>query len=91
MKHQKEISTVSGTQGAFEPLLTIEQASAALGQSHWTLRSLIRAGRIRCVRGISRRILIEPGELRRFVSDARQASASEAPSVTAGPALENNR
>jgi hypothetical protein len=56
-----------------EHLLDIDQASAVLRISHWSLRRAIKLDHLRCLR-IGRRILIEPSELRRVVAVARKAA-----------------
>jgi len=53
-----------------EPLLKLEEASALLRRSHWTLRRDIKAGRLRCVR-LGRRLLIERAEVRRLIAAGR--------------------
>ena len=61
-----------------EALLDIRRAAEILSLSHWTLRSYLRAGRLRPLR-IGKRVLIEPDELRRFIAGCR---ATGTPSLT---------
>jgi predicted site-specific integrase-resolvase len=56
---------------SLEPLLTLEEAARIIGQTHWTLRRDVRAGKLRCVR-IRRRIMIEQSEIRRIIEDGRR-------------------
>ena len=53
--------------------LGIKDAALAIGLSHWTLRSMIRQGKIGAVR-IGRRVLIEPSELLRVLESGRKAA-----------------
>jgi excisionase family DNA binding protein len=53
------------------PLLQIEDTSAILGLSHWTLRRFVRDGRLRAVR-IGRRLMIEASEVERFIEEGRK-------------------
>ncbi len=54
-----------------EPLLTIEQVAPLLGYTHWSVRQLVKAGKLRCIR-FGQKILLEPSEVRRFLNAARQ-------------------
>jgi excisionase family DNA binding protein len=56
------------SQTSLEPLLSIEEASAILGRSHWTLRKDVSAGLIHCVR-IGRKIMIDASEVRRIIDE----------------------
>lgn len=51
----------------------LKEAALAVGLSHWTLRTFIREGKLRCVR-LGRRVLIEPSELQRLVEEGRKAA-----------------
>ena len=53
-----------------KPLLGIEAAASLLSISPWTVRARIRQGKLKPVR-IGRRVLLEQGEIERFVSEAR--------------------
>jgi excisionase family DNA binding protein len=53
----------------------VKEAAAALGISHWSIRKMIRQGRLRAVR-IGRRVLIEPAELQRLIERGRIGKAS---------------
>ena len=53
-----------------EQLQNIESAAKALSLNPWTIRAYIRQGKIRPVR-IGRRVLIEPGEIRRIIDLGR--------------------
>jgi excisionase family DNA binding protein len=48
----------------------VKDAAASLGLSHWTLRAMLRDGRLQGVR-IGRRVLVEPAELERLVRQGR--------------------
>jgi excisionase family DNA binding protein len=50
--------------------ISIRDAAARLGLSHWTLRKFIRSGALPAVR-IGRRLLVEPSALERFVAQGR--------------------
>ena len=50
--------------------MSVKDAAAALGFSHWGIRKFVRQGRLRAVK-IGRRILIELSELERFVAQGR--------------------
>ena len=54
-----------------EPLLTIEQVAPLLSYTHWSVRQLVKTGKLRCIR-FGQKILIEPSEVRRFLNAARQ-------------------
>jgi excisionase family DNA binding protein len=49
----------------------IKEAAAMLSLSRWTIRAMIREGRLPAVR-IGRRVLIERAELERLVEKGRQ-------------------
>jgi excisionase family DNA binding protein len=53
----------------------VKEAAASLGISHWSIRKMIRQGRLRAVR-IGRRVLIEPAELKRLIERGRIGMAS---------------
>ena len=53
-----------------QPLHDIESAAQLLSISPWTVRSYIRQGKLSPVR-IGRRVLLEEGELARFISEAK--------------------
>jgi excisionase family DNA binding protein len=54
-----------------QPLtMSVKDAAAALGLTHWGIRKFIRQGRLRAVR-IGRRVLIEPSELQRLLALGR--------------------
>jgi excisionase family DNA binding protein len=53
----------------------VKEAAASLGISHWSIRKLIRHGRLRAVR-IGRRVLIEPSELHRLIERGRAGATS---------------
>jgi excisionase family DNA binding protein len=48
----------------------LREAAQGLGLSIWTLRRLIRVGKLRAVR-LGRRVVVEPSELERLVSEGR--------------------
>lgn len=54
-----------------EIAIGVKDAARAVGISPWTMRTLIRQGKIRAVR-ICRRVLIEPSELKRLIEQAPQ-------------------
>ena len=51
--------------------LSVKDAAAAVGLTHWGIRKFIRQGKLRAVK-IGRRILIEPSELQRLVAQGRE-------------------
>lgn len=51
-------------------LIGVHEAADAVGLSHWTIRQYIRDGKVHAVR-IGRRVLVEPEELRRLISESR--------------------
>ncbi len=51
-------------------LFDIKTAASLLSLSPWTVRKLIKAGKLRPVR-LGRRVLLEPVELQRFVDEAK--------------------
>ena len=55
-----------------EALLSIEDSAKALAISPWTIRAYVKLGRLNPVR-IGRRVLLEPAELRRFISESRDS------------------
>jgi excisionase family DNA binding protein len=55
-----------------EALLDIKSVARLLSLSPWTIRRLIFDGKLLPVR-LGRRVLVEPVEVERFVSQARQA------------------
>jgi excisionase family DNA binding protein len=52
----------------------MKEAAAQLGISHWTLRHYVRIGKLPSVR-IGRRVLVEPAELERLVTEGRRGRA----------------
>jgi excisionase family DNA binding protein len=54
-------------------LLSIREAADLLGISPWTVRLYITQGKIRPVR-VGRRVLVEPGECRRFVESCKEST-----------------
>jgi excisionase family DNA binding protein len=54
-----------------EGLLTIDRAAELLGISPWTVRKMLANKRLASVR-FSRRVLIEPSEIRRLVEEGRE-------------------
>jgi excisionase family DNA binding protein len=50
--------------------MSVKDAAAQLGLTHWTLRKYIRQGRLPAVR-IGRRLLIEPAALERLIMNGR--------------------
>jgi excisionase family DNA binding protein len=58
-----------------ETLLDINSVERLLSLSPWTIRRLISDGKLIPVR-LGRRVLVEPAELERFVSQRRQASTN---------------
>ena len=57
-----------------QPLKSIEEAAALLGISKWTVRSYIKAGKLKPVR-IGRRVLLPEDELERFVGVSQEQVA----------------
>jgi len=55
-----------------EALLDINSVARLLSLSPWTIRRLISDGKLTPVR-LGRRVLVEPAEVERFVSQSRQA------------------
>jgi excisionase family DNA binding protein len=55
-----------------EALLNINSVARLLSLSPWTIRRLISDGKLTPVR-LGRRVLVEPVEVERFVSQSRQA------------------
>jgi len=53
-----------------EALLNCEQAAELLGISPWTVRKWLGTNKLRSVR-LGRRVLIEPGEIRRIIDLGR--------------------
>jgi len=53
-----------------EALLNCEQAAELLGISPWTVRKWLSTNKLRYVR-LGRRVLIEPGEIRRIIDLGR--------------------
>ena len=51
-------------------LLTLKEVAEALGVSHHTVRMWVRKDRLKPVR-LCRKLLFDPGEIARFVSEAR--------------------
>ena len=54
----------------------LKDAAMAVGLSVWTLRGWIRHGKLRCVR-LGRRVMVEPGELRKLVAQGRSAGEGQ--------------
>jgi excisionase family DNA binding protein len=46
--------------------MPLNEAAAAIGVSHWTLRKAIDAGKLKAMR-VGRKILVSPDELRKFL------------------------
>jgi excisionase family DNA binding protein len=67
-----------GLKGVFmeEIAIGIRDAAKAVGLSVWTLRGWIRQGKLRCVR-LGRRVMVEPGELRKLVEQGRSAGEGQ--------------
>jgi excisionase family DNA binding protein len=59
-----------------DALLDISSVARLLSLSPWTIRRLIFDGRLTPVR-LGRRVLVEPAEVERFVSQARQNPNSQ--------------
>jgi excisionase family DNA binding protein len=59
-----------------KPLKSIQEAAGLLGISPWTVRSYIRAGKLRPVK-LGRRVLLEETELERFVAQGKGPNNSE--------------
>ena len=53
-------------------LLDVRSAAQLLSLSHWCVRDYIRQGKLRPVR-IGRRVLLEEGELERFIAANRKS------------------
>ncbi len=62
-------------------LLTLLAVAKALCVSPYTVRAWVRKGKLHPVR-ICRRLLFDPAEVARFLSDAREVKASTAGGVT---------
>ena len=56
--------------------MSIKDAAAQLGLTHWTLRKYIRQGRLPAVR-IGRRLLIEPAALERLIAGGRLEASND--------------
>ena len=54
----------------------VKEAATALGISHWSVRKMVRRGRLVAVR-IGRRVLIEPAELQRLIAHGRTEASHE--------------
>jgi len=54
-----------------EALLNCQQAAELLGISPWTVRKWLSTNKLRSVR-LGRRVLIEPGEIRRIIDLGRE-------------------
>ena len=59
-----------------KPLHDINSTARLLAISPWTVRLYVRQGRLRAVR-IGRRVLLEEGELERFVAGAKASGEPE--------------
>jgi excisionase family DNA binding protein len=55
-----------------EPLLDVKAVAKLLSLSPWTIRKMLADGRLTPVR-LGRRVLVEPAEVERFVSESRAA------------------
>lgn len=66
-----------------KPLHDIPSAARVLSLSTWTIRSMIREGKLRPVR-LGRRVLLEETELERFVAEAKVNGDSQDPSRKGG-------
>lgn len=67
--------------GMEEKLLDVESAARTLSISKWTLRALVRAGKLTPVR-IGRRLLLEIAEIDRFIAESK-APVNPSPTGTA--------
>jgi excisionase family DNA binding protein len=56
--------------------MSIKDAAAQLGLTHWTLRKYVRQGRLPAVR-IGRRLLIEPAALQRLITNGRTEAQND--------------
>jgi excisionase family DNA binding protein len=54
------------------PLLSLREAARALGVSFWTVRRLIKQGRLTPV-AVGRRVLLEQSAIERFIAANRKA------------------
>jgi excisionase family DNA binding protein len=68
-----------------QQLKGVEEAARLLGISKWTVRGYIREGKLKAVR-LGRRVLVEEGELERFVTNARTCEQLQQDSTTEHPA-----
>jgi len=55
-----------------DKLLSVDETGEVTGLSPWTIRALIRAGKLPRVK-IGRRVLIEPSVVRDFIESCKQA------------------
>ena len=60
------------------PLLDLRAVANQLSVSIYTVRAWIREGQIRPVR-LGRRVLVEPEEVQRFISDAKSKHKGNTP------------
>ncbi len=51
--------------------MPLNEAAAAIGLSHWTLRKAINSGQLKAMR-VGRRILVSPKELERFLNAGKR-------------------
>jgi len=61
-------------------LLNVESVANQLAISIWTVRNLLRSGRLRPLR-VGRRVLVEDSELQRFVDEARNTQQANHESI----------
>jgi excisionase family DNA binding protein len=61
-----------------QSLISVEKAAEVLGISPMTVRLYVRKGKLNPVR-IGRRVLLEPGELERFIAAARSEAKRNEP------------
>ena len=59
-----------------ESLKSVEDAAEVLSISPYTVRGLIRQGKLNPVR-IGRRVLLQPAELERFISDRQSPKSAD--------------
>ena len=61
-------------------LRSVEEAAGLLGISKWTVRSYIKAGKLKPVR-LGRRVLLAEEELERLVAGALESQAGQAQAI----------
>ena len=67
-------------------LKSVEEAAGLLGISKWTVRSYIKAGKLRAVR-LGRRVLMEESELERLVRGGQGNPEDNVKTVVEGTSL----